>query len=329
MSGSKIMKTESYEFMVDNLTKFQKYLYIFGWFYHPSDELVSIEVKSLQVVAYEVKVQIEHGGVVNSFGPNRGFEVSILRPENKAIPDDATIVFVTRDGMRLETSLRALAQDRNSRVPGYELSSRFLESCKSDGEIKALDIGGRARSKRDRRSLFHGAEVTVLDILGGENVDVVGDAHKLSSYFPQATFDRVYSASVFEHLIMPWKVVIEMNKVMKLGGIGFVATHQTIGLHDMPWDYWRFSNTSWEALFNEKTGFRIIDRAMDLEQFVLPFIYRPGKWDAERSAGFENSSVMFEKISECNLEWPIEISDLTDTSYPDDDDHQSIDPYVT
>ena len=60
---------------------------------------------------------------------------------------------------------------------------------------------------------------TGIDIVAGENVDVVGDAHQLSEYFDEDCFDAVFSISTFEHLAMPWKAAIEINRVMKTGGV--------------------------------------------------------------------------------------------------------------
>ena len=51
-------------------------------------------------------------------------------------------------------------------------------------------------------------------------MDVVGDAHTLSRHYPDAAFDAVMAFSVLEHLLMPWKLVIELNRVLKPGGIG-------------------------------------------------------------------------------------------------------------
>jgi SAM-dependent methyltransferase len=161
----------------------------------------------------------------------------------------------------------------------------------------------------------------VLDILPGENVDVVGDAHALGDLFPPERFDAFYSVSVFEHLLMPWAVVPQINRVLKPGGIGLIHTHQTLGMHDLPWDFWRFSDTAWDALFNSETGFEIVDRCLDSEQFILPFIYRPSKRYAELSAGFEGSSVWVKKIGPCKLRWDVVPSDLVKTSYPNEDDH--------
>ncbi|WP_373690468.1 methyltransferase domain-containing protein [Sphingobium sp. DEHP117] len=72
-----------------------------------------------------------------------------------------------------------------------------------------------------------------------------GQSLKCYQFFEASSFDAVYSVSVFEHLLMPWKVALEMNRVLRMGGIAYIHTHQTLGLHDMPWDFWRFSDTSW------------------------------------------------------------------------------------
>jgi SAM-dependent methyltransferase len=105
---------------------------------------------------------------------------------------------------------------------------------------KIIDIGGRDRSRNDQSKYFE-QEVTVFDIAEGDNVDIIGDAHELSMHFPRSQFDAAMSVFVFEHLAMPWRVILEINKILKMGGIVFVSTHQTVGLHDTQWDFLRFS----------------------------------------------------------------------------------------
>lgn len=86
---------------------------------------------------------------------------------------------------------------------------------------------------------------------------MVGDSHNLSRYVPHGHFDLVYTISVFEHLMFPWKVVIEINKVMKTGGYLFVSTHPAWPAHEMPWDFWRFMAGGFQSLFNQYTGFEL------------------------------------------------------------------------
>jgi SAM-dependent methyltransferase len=156
----------------------------------------------------------------------------------------------------------------------------------------------------------------VLDVVEGSNVDVVGDAHYLSRYFEENTFDFLMSVAVFEHLLMPWKVAIEMGKVLKPGGLAMIFTHQTIGLHDFPWDFFRFSKYAWPAIFNKHTGFEIIETEMDAPSFILPHIFHQGKINAEGAAGLEASIVVVRKIAEPSIEWNVDVSDLIETSYP-------------
>src|SRR5262249_51953769 len=98
-----------------------------------------------------------------------------------------------------------------------------------------------------------------FDYHPGKLVDVVGDAHKLSSYFDAGEFDALYSDSVLEHLAAPWKAVIEMNRVLKKGGYTYHSAPSTWVLHDMPWDFWRFNDAGFKSLFSKAFGFELID----------------------------------------------------------------------
>jgi hypothetical protein len=256
-----------------------------------------------------------HWGVSAAFGPDKGFSLQVLRPE-EGFNEDADLAFTTAAGWTTWVRLADLCVERMAHYATQPLAHRFIAAMDEQPGARVLDIGGRARSRIDRSAMFSTAECVVLDILAGENVDVVGDAHEMGGLFPPEHFDGVYSVSVFEHLLMPWAVVPQMNMVLKTGGLALVFTHQTLGMHDAPWDFWRFSDTSWDGLFNARTGFEIIDRALDREQYVLPFIWHAGKAFAERAAGFEGSAVLVRKTGPCSLSWPVTPADITNTMYP-------------
>ena len=116
--------------------------------------------------------------------------------------------------------------------------------------------------------------------------------------------------------MMPWTVVTEMNRVLKTGGLALIATHQTVGMHDQPWDFWRYSDSAWDALFNARTGFEVVERALDFEQFVIPVVLRAGKGDAELAAGYEGSTVLVRKTGPCTMSWPLRPADIVTTRYP-------------
>jgi SAM-dependent methyltransferase len=88
---------------------------------------------------------------------------------------------------------------------------------------------------------FGDAKVTQIDLKPLEHVDVVADAEALSASFAAASFDYVVSTSMLEHTPRPWKVVEEVAKVLKPGGLLFVAAPWIFPLHGEPQDYWRFS----------------------------------------------------------------------------------------
>lgn len=314
------MQRDGYWFMVDTVAKFFNTVRVSGWFHHPNDTLRSVELIDDGVLAALTQVGLEYPGVA-SLGANKGFTAQILRRE-AGIGEQARLRFRTHRGWRGEAALAELSEERLARYPSPAVMHRFITEVEAIKQARVLDIGGRARGGVDRKQFFHVPEYVVFDVLPGSNVDVVGDAHEVAQYFPAEHFDAILSCAVFEHLLMPWTVVTQMNRVLKPGGLALVATHQTLGMHDLPWDFWRFSDTAWDALFNARTGFEIVERSLDGEQYVIPFILTPGKLEAERSVGFEGSVVVARKIGPCTMSWPLCPADIVDTMYPPGEDNK-------
>lgn len=200
--------------------------------------------------------------------------------------------------------------------PPSRLRARFEALLAEPGCRKVLDLGGRARSGVLRADQYRGKEVVVLDVMAADGVDVVCDAHRMSVVLDAGSFDAVYSLAVFEHLVMPWKVAVEMNRVMRPGAIGFIATHQTVGLHDMPWDYFRFSDNAWKGLFNAATGFEILGTELGAPQHIVPMQYADHYAHVEKTGGFESSSVLVRKVGTARVDWPLAAADVTTDAYP-------------
>ena len=309
------MRCDGYEFMADSVTKFFNAIRVAGWFHHPDDELAGIAIVGDAVAGCVGRIGLAHDGVAGAAGPNKGFALQFLRPE-EGFNQDAEIEFRTRKGWVRRVTLRELCAERIGLYPSLAMFDRFTAAVEAIPWARVLDIGGRDRSGHDRSRDFRFAEYVVLDILPGENVNVVADAHVLASHFPADHFDAIVSIAVFEHLMMPWTVVTQMNQVLKPGGIALINTHQTLGMHDMPWDYWRFSDMAWDALFNRRTGFEILERQLDIEQFIVPAVYRDDKADAEKACGYEVSAVLVRKVGPCELSWSVKPADLVSTGYP-------------
>ena len=283
----------------------------------PEDVIEKIEVLGLGDFSY--KSNCPSPNICQ--GTNKKFIIDIYLKNKDVDLSKATINFFFQNNRIVKKSVQDLSNERRALYISSSIENHFRDQLKPSDKI--LDIGGRDRSRYDRSKDFE-QEVTVFDVAEGDNVDIVGDAHDLSRHFPRQHFDAAMSVFVFEHLAMPWKVVLEINKILKVGGVVYVQTHQTIALHDSPWDFFRFSEDCWPILFNKYTGFEILQHGSDCEQFVIPFIYHDGKRDAEKTAGREHSYVIARKISDSGLEWPAPLKSLINNDYPLNDDGQNI-----
>ena len=144
-----------------------------------------------------------------------------------------------------------------------------------------LEIGGREVVFGGFRQFFDKAEYISFDYYPGENVDVVGDAHKLSSYFDEnEKFDLIFSTAVFEHLAMPWLVSVEISKLLKPGGYVFVETHFAFSAHERPWDFYRYSDMGLRVLFSPALGFECIEAGLS-----NPIIAKHSKYSDEPLRG--------------------------------------------
>lgn len=193
----------------------------------------------------------------------------------------------------------------------------FFDAISSQPVPKILEIGSRARSGIVRRELFpEKAHYVGFDIKAGPNVDIVGDAHRLSSYVSDR-FHFVYCIATFEHLLMPWKVAIEINRVLEPGGLVFVHSHQTWPIHDEPWDFWRFSKHAWRALFNDYTGFEILAVAHSEPAVVLSALQidNPATM-LENEIGYLGSTCLARKVGDARLSWEMDPSTVTRGTYP-------------
>ncbi len=304
--------------MVDSASKFHDYTYVSGWYYKKGEKLETIEVhdESSNVIKTQFKTSLDYPSV-NSLDKNSGWKLSILSKQ-EIDPRPIILKFITSNNHIYSITIGELISIRQER---YEnIYANFISEIKGKKNLKILDLGGRDRSKIDRSKTYGEHDVTVLDIIDSENVDVVGDAHNLSEYFKTNTFDVIVSSSVFEHLHSPWKVVIEMNKVLKRNGLVFISTHQSVGIHDQPWDYFRFSEYSWQSLFNKKTGFKILESSMTFPNYIISHLFRSELMDAEKSAGFELSQLYAIKENDSNLTWDIITKDIIEDEYPDVED---------
>ena len=211
----------------------------------------------------------------------------------------------------------------DSKDPYHSVLADFVSLSQRLSSPRILEIGSWTSGAESSRHLFPNViEYVGFDIRQGRGVDVVGDAHDLSSYFQRNYFDLVLSVSVFEHLLFPWKVVLEMNRVMRPGGYVYLSTHPTWPAHEQPWDFWRFQEHVFAGLFNEHTGFELVSVVEGLPCKAYSLVDRGPTLPVCLYAMNQGVAVIAKKIAnyrEDLLKWDISVADVVSTKYPDND----------
>ena len=185
-----------------------------------------------------------------------------------------------------------------------------------------MEIGSReVTSLSTARKEFSNAEYIGFDFYSGENVDVVGDAHALSSYFlGEEKFDIIYSSACFEHFAMPWIVTTEIAKLLKIGGIVFIETHFSYSSHERPWHFFQFSDMALRTLFSPALGFECIEAGMS-NPIVGRFSSLADEYLKNKPVGglYCHCEYLGKKIKEVNdFDWgKVNLSDVVgETKYP-------------
>jgi SAM-dependent methyltransferase len=203
--------------------------------------------------------------------------------------------------------------------PHHQLFRRFVAEVNAMPNPRLVELGSRMRSGNKYTSGFRrDISYTGVDIIPGENVDMVADAHELSKHVDSGAFDAMFSISVFEHLAMPWKVVVELNKVLKTGGLAFVSTHPTYPPHERPWDFYRYSKHGMAALFNKLAGFEIVDVCEGLPCRIVPLGFEPAMKSMQVHDAFLAVAILARKIGPADprLAWDVSLKEFLDTAYP-------------
>ncbi|MCH6255777.1 class I SAM-dependent methyltransferase [Puniceicoccaceae bacterium K14] len=224
--------------------------------------------------------------------------------------DNVCLHFNLEDGTW--KTLGNIALESKNRDRAHVAVREFIDwvNTQEDG-LTILEIGSRARSGVIRRSQFKsGHRYIGIDALEGDNVDLVCDAHTMSENIEANSVDVVISYAVFEHLAMPWKVALEMNKVMKLGGRCMILAPHAWPLHETPFDFWRYSEDTWRTLFNRSTGFKVLEAKSGEPAIIEPEIQMEF-YSAFKSAPAHLCSVVVaEKVCETELNWNVPVEDV-------------------
>ena len=114
---------------------------------------------------------------------------------------------------------------------------QHIRDCMPDAQILVIGAGDTS---------FPG-NITYTDVAFGKNVTCIADAHDLP--FPDASFDAVLACAVLEHVIDPYRCVVEIQRVLKPKGYVFAETPFMQPVHMREHDFTRFTYLGHRRLF--------------------------------------------------------------------------------
>jgi SAM-dependent methyltransferase len=114
-----------------------------------------------------------------------------------------------------------------------------------DGDV--LEIGG---CDNFFKSLYNKGKYLNLDVVPSQCIDIVENAEDMKS-IQDSTFSAVICISVLEHTRHPEKIVAEIYRVLKPGGVAFISNPWMFEAHMEPNDYYRFSDDINDILFDK------------------------------------------------------------------------------
>jgi len=74
--------------------------------------------------------------------------------------------------------------------------------------------------------------------------------------------------------------------------------------------------SAWPALLNRPTGFEIARAALGSPAFVVPLRCNLFTDFGGPPVSFLASSVLFRKVAETSLDWPVEVEEINGATYP-------------
>lgn len=133
---------------------------------------------------------------------------------------------------------------------------RFIAQIKSKSTSPRVLVVGSGSKGDGTEKLWTNSAIMLygVDVYVSPSVSIVCDAHYLP--FADQEFDGVWIQAVLEHVVEPQKVVGELFRVLKEGGVLYAETPFIQQVHEGAYDFTRFTVVGHRFLFRR---FRSID----------------------------------------------------------------------
>lgn len=135
---------------------------------------------------------------------------------------------------------------RGTAIDRYYLN-KFIAEIRSEVKGVTLEIGG-SKINRELYNFTNTSSYLTMDVDGGADLDIVGDAHDPNAV-DEASLDSIVLFNVLEHCERPWVVVDNIYQWLKPGGQVFCLVPNAQRLHRTPRDYWRIFPDALDSLF--------------------------------------------------------------------------------
>lgn len=120
----------------------------------------------------------------------------------------------------------------------------LIKYARKKSGLRVLEIGA---GEKGYRQVFKNCNYISTDIEIHPGIDEIADVTKLP--YPDKSFDIVICLNVLEHVREFQKAISEIYRILKPRGEAVFATPFLYPLHDIPNDFWRFTEFSFNKIF--------------------------------------------------------------------------------
>lgn len=144
--------------------------------------------------------------------------------------------------MRIKYSLDLVGKETYWSLSALTFSGKKIINQVIAKNVKGTTLDAGAGQLNHKTMLSkHSSEYRSFDIQNFDgNIDIVGDIQNMIN-IPDCSYDTICCFHVLEHVSMPGKAVSEIYRILKSGGTFIVSVPLFAGLHEEPYDFYRYT----------------------------------------------------------------------------------------